>query len=493
MSLKDINFGSSDGQHESKEQNFSEMFYEDGGHYTKLTDSRKYLIIGRKGTGKTTLAAYAHLQAQKAKGHISKQLFANDFIQKKLLSFSQNEINREENSLFWEYVFLLDIGQSLVDFYSKLRFYSPTKYFTQKEVIELKSLIENEHLRIENLVSNNGYETKNSGGIKVSAKPSVNLNSSCSVNESETITKIRSKYYEIIPRLTELTFNLLKKSKQSLSLYYDDMDQFEESISYDYFQSLMKNMIYSADRLNSDLWEFNSSKICLVLRKDIVDSLQHQANNLNKLVTDSGIEISWFDNVRSEPSEHPLMQMVLHKIKKSDDKFSQADLKEIYDEMFEPSVFGFLMDRSFGRPRDIIQYLNLCKNNFQESEKITIPLLKKVEQSYSEWFYNEILNELAISEHKDDIEEVFKVITKRGYPTFKFNKLDLFINSSPEYSIDKVKLFKVLSVMREYSILGTVKKRTIFDFTYRTGYSVPISEITNFVVHKGLRKYLNLP
>lgn len=37
--------------------------------------------------------------------------------------------------------------------------------------------------------------------------------------------------------------------------------------------------------------------------------------------------------------------------------------------MFEPSVFGFLMDRSFGRPRDIIQYLNLCKNNFQESEK----------------------------------------------------------------------------------------------------------------------------
>ncbi|XHB95878.1 hypothetical protein AAFF39_03605 [Lactococcus garvieae] len=52
MKLKDINFGSSDGQNEAKEQNFSEMFYEDGGHYTELRDTRKYIVVGRKGTGK---------------------------------------------------------------------------------------------------------------------------------------------------------------------------------------------------------------------------------------------------------------------------------------------------------------------------------------------------------------------------------------------------------------------------------------------------------
>ena len=492
MKLKDINFGSSDGQHEAKEPNFSEMFYEDGGHYTELRDTRKYIVVGRKGTGKTTLAAYAFLQASKNKNHLSKQLFANDFIQKKLLSFAQNEINREENSLFWEYVFLLDIGQTLIDFYNELPFYSPMKFINKKTFAELNEILEQEHLRIESLVSSSGYESSISGGAIAGAKSSLSFDSKVSAKESDTVTKIRSKYYEVLPKLRKMTLDLLIKSKQSLVLFYDDMDQFEESIPYDYFLSLMKNMIYSADRLNGVISEHNNSKICLILRKDIVDALQHQANNLNKQITDSGIEIHWFNTVK-EPSEHPLMQMVLHKIKNSGTQYKETELKEIYSEMFDGGTFGFLMERGFGRPRDIIQYLNLCKKAFPDSEKITIDLLKKVEQTYSEWFFNELLNELAISEAKDDIEEIFKVITKRGYPTFKFKKLKSFINENPEYSIEDVKLFEVLSIMREYSILGIVQKGKIFDFKYRTGYSVQISEFSKFVVHRGLRKYLNLP
>ncbi|XHB95877.1 hypothetical protein AAFF39_03600 [Lactococcus garvieae] len=202
-------------------------------------------------------------------------------------------------------------------------------------------------MRIESLVSSSGYESSISGGAIAGAKSSVSFDGKVSTKESDTITKIRSKYYEILPKLRKMTLDLLMKSKQSLVLFYDDMDQFEESIPYDYFMSLMKNMIYSADRLNGVISEYNNSKICLILRKDIVDALQHQTNNLNKQITDSGIEIHWFNTVK-EPSEHPLMQMVLHKIKNSGMQYKGTELKEIYTEMFDGGTFGFLMERGLG-------------------------------------------------------------------------------------------------------------------------------------------------
>lgn len=490
MKVKDIYFGSSDGLHESKEENFSEMFYEKGGHFDKLKSTRKFIIIGRKGTGKTTLSSYFCVKTNGLNNNLTKQVFANDFIQKKLLNFAQNEINREENSLFWEYVFLLDLGIVLIDYYENLPLYKIKKYLNRKNVKKLAALINGEKLKIEGVVSNTKIENSLSNVVTLKSKPSSEFGDKTTFSESESITKRRSNYYEVIPELEAIVFKLLKQSRQSVTIFYDDMDQFEESINLEYFLSLMKNMIYSAGILNNKLNECNDSKICLVLREDIIDLLHKEANNLNKQITDSGIKISWFDNKAIEPKDHPLMQMVLHKIKKSDKNLDDKSLQVIYDNMFERKVFTFLMDRSFGRPRDIITYLNFYKEDFPEDEKITVNHLMKVEQKYSKWFFDELLNELALSDKKEFILEICQIIARRGYSTFTYGQMTRFIAENEKYQ-DIDNLLEVLSIMREYSILGIKIKRK-YDFTHRTGFSTSVDKNSKFVVHRALMKCLNL-
>lgn len=492
MKLKDVEFGKSDGAKEAMHPNFSEMFYGEGGHFDALSNSDKYLIIGRKGTGKTTLSSYAHQIFTKDKNYLSKQCFANDFIEKKLLNFADDEINREENSLFWEYVFLLQIGETILDYYNGLPLYSPFRIFQYNSISRLKEMIDSEQSRIESVVTNSTYEQGASIGASVGSRVKVNTGMTSKNSDSESITKRRAKYYEQLPELKRLVLLLLKKSNKRIVIFYDDMDQFEEDIDHDYFMSLMKNMIYSADKLNTVLASYNKSKICLVLRKDIIDYLQHITNNLNKQITDSGIEIRWFNTGYKESHEHPLMKMILHKIKNSNkEEFATMSLADIDKQMFEKDVFEFLMKRGFGRPRDIVSYLNFYKESFPEVEKISINNLVAIEQTYSKWFNDELLNELAISEDQEILKKILEIVSKRGMVTFTVDKLRQFAAKEVEDS-DMPNLLVNLNKMRDYSILGVQLSNGHVDFAYRLGYSPSIDTKTKFRVHQGLKKYLNL-
>lgn len=489
MKLKEVTFGKSDGFNESLEPNFSEMFYEATGSYENLLNTRNYIITGRKGTGKTTLASFYKFKADKTKNVLCSQRFADDFNQKKLINFAQDDINRNEASLFWEYVFLLDLGLDILKYYKKNWCLSINKVRRKEKVKELESILKNEQTRIDMITSSISSGNEVSSGLSASKSPSVSINGKSTYTSSETLSKRRAKYYENLPHLKELVFYLLEKSNQKVVLFYDDMDQLEENMDISSFKSLMKHMIYSADKLNHELYSSKCSKICLVFREDIIEMMNAEANNLNKQITDSMIEISWFDTAYSEPWEHPLMQMILHKINKSKPNDSK-ELKTIYSEMFDRNVFDFLMDRSFGRPRDLIQYLNIYKNAFPDDEKVRIKKLLKIEQKYSKWFYNEILNELAISKDKQEISQVIDIISARGYVSFTEQQLVAYINSTSFENIHN--LSEVLRVMTNNSILGLKINGKNSVFAYRTGYPTKAEHNSKFIVNKGIRKFLSL-
>ncbi len=184
--------------------------------------------------------------------------------------------------------------------------------------------------------------------------------------------------------------------------------------------------------------------------------------------------------------------MILHKIKNSNKvEFENVTLLEIHKKMFEKDVFEFLMKRSFGRPRDIVAYLNLYKESYPDAEIITIDNLLKIEQNYSKWFNDELLNELKISEEQLSIKKVLEVVSKRGFMTFTLDKLTKFAEETIE-DYDMPGLIDNLKIMRDYSILGVKLKNGNIDFTYRLGYSPSVDAKTKFIVHQGIKKYLNL-
>ena len=57
--LKDIDLGSIDGDYESKNVHFEDYFYNRHTDYDLIKNEKnKFLIIGRKGSGKTYLSKY---------------------------------------------------------------------------------------------------------------------------------------------------------------------------------------------------------------------------------------------------------------------------------------------------------------------------------------------------------------------------------------------------------------------------------------------------
>ncbi len=487
MRIRDMNFGKSDGYTESMEPNFSELFYDKEGLYGSLVKGNKYLIMGRKGTGKTTLAAY-YCHNNNDKKQVSKQLFSNDYIQKKLDNFAENEINSQENSLFWEYIYLLDIGEQISEFFDSLNWYNIKRFLYKGDVSELKSLIKKEHYKIDGIVTEYNVQIDSNMDVRIGSKIGSGIAKRRSLIEKESISKKREKYYETLPQLKKVIFNLIKRMDLKITIFYDDMDQLEESMELTAFKRLIKNMVYTADKLNKEFCKFTTSRVCLVIREDIIDMLHHEANNLNKQISDCGIKIDWF--LSEYTSSNPLVRMVLHKIKKSGNEFEYFTPDEIYSEVFDKGVPKYLIERSFGRPRDIIMFLNIYKDNFPNEVKITIDNLMRVEQDYSKWFYDELLNEIAISENKENIKLVLNYISNRGYSQFTYQKLSDYISREDNEPIDN--LLDILTVMRDYGIIGVVNKNKKIDFTYRKGLSTNINKNTKFILHRGLYKYLNM-
>ncbi|HEM5036238.1 TPA: hypothetical protein U1250_000445 [Streptococcus suis] len=490
MKINEINFGNSDGQLEAAEENFTDLFYKRP-DYEYLKDSKCFLIIGRKGTGKTILSAYFVNQSKNYKEYIVNQKFPNDFKQKKLISFAQDDINRDDLSLFWEYVFYLDMAEGILDKINQISWCKIKKFRKLSKVKELTNIVHNEQYKIEKIVNGEYTEHSLSQKFSLSATSSVNSGLAEKTGNNIEITKTKSKYYENLSQLKKLVKELLSFYKYRIVLFYDDMEKFEEEMGLQKFISLMNNMIYVADIINKEISLLNNSKICLVVREDIINILQSETGNLNKQVTDLAIRINWFAEQYSAAYEHPLMQMVLNKIRNSSSEFNNKDSKYIYDSMFESKAFEYLMDRGFGRPRDLIVFLNMYKKRFGETTKLTLENFRSIEQEYSSWLNDELMNEISISDDKKDIMFMMDVISRRGYASFTIDKICNFMEEQEISYESKEKISRIIEKMRELDIIGIRNKKKV-QFNYRLGKKQSTNNHSTFIVHRGFKKYLNL-
>ena len=118
-----IDFGKNDGKNEAEKENFIELFYNGNNNYEKLNKDDCFIITGYKGSGKTLLANYFSKNKSRDKGTCIDNLSAVDFMEQKLLSFSENIIGKEELTIFWKYVYLRNIGKIICKNVYKTTFY----------------------------------------------------------------------------------------------------------------------------------------------------------------------------------------------------------------------------------------------------------------------------------------------------------------------------------------------------------------------------------
>ncbi|MEZ7792172.1 P-loop ATPase, Sll1717 family [Niallia circulans] len=500
--LSKLYIGNIDGEQESSRDNFEQLFYTKNSKFDEIMQPEKFIISGRKGTGKTILANYIVKKTNNNKNYYSRVFKKEDFKLQKLIDLEYREFQEEERSLFWKWFFLLQIGQVLV---KEKKYSNKVPFLAEKK---LKKFISTKYPDdIFKLVDFNKSQSKKSTLKTAFKTKGKQLDAGAEDTTSSSKNYGQKQYYELLSQLKKLVFDCLKK-KSEVVLIYDDLDEIEERVSESpNYYKLLKSMLETIKELNIEFSKLKktSTKIIVLLRSDIIDEIHKHSSNSNKLTTEGEVKLYWIAKNYKSPADHPLMEMVLYKIQKSVPEYSGVDKNTLYKLLFpknlyDKEIIDYLLNYSFGRPRDIIQYLNLIIKSNPEATHFEPNFFKECSQTYSKWFYNELENEISIHENKNSILEGVKLLNDIKKLNLNLQKIEDHYNQNSDDYPNITNLKQTMVQLYKFGVVGnswrhgkTKKGKPVYHFSW--GYRDDASNDPNFsqtfVVHYGLRKYFS--
>ncbi|EHE4683224.1 hypothetical protein J0D16_002831, partial [Listeria monocytogenes] len=430
------------------------------GNVKKILTGDEFIILGLKGTGKTILSKYVESNLKNNRNYHTKVIYTDTFLELKLKDFYDKDISDQELSLFWKWTFLYSIAEVLKEGYKKNRF-NYLKLGPYKKLC--KFLRDND---IDNVVKIKESSKNSNTNIGVKASSLQNASVSSSINEGQSTSFIRKSYHEKIRELEDLVFACLKNF--SIFIFFEDIDEFQSKLfrgatDNENFSFLILSMLEEVKKLNGKMRDCNpnKSKINVLLRDDLIDNIHKYSSNSNKLTAAYTTRLSWISKAHN-PWEHPLSEMLLKKIKSESMYYSSKSNKDVYNELFPDRIYRktaikFFLENSFGRPRDVIEYLNLIKTEFPNEKAFKAKMITEILPSFSDYFYRELQNEIRIQEDNLLIHSGLAFLEEFNRSTFYYNDLfDFYRENKSQYMdiSDEGVLKEMLHALYRMNVIG---------------------------------------
>lgn len=527
VKLNDLFVGNADGDIESKKELFRDMFYKENKKYDEINNNwYKFIISGPKGSGKTILGQYIK-KVYEDDGIQCKILKSDSIALSKLINIGKDSLDKSEIILFYKWFILVEISKIVLekklspkDIEPKLlkRFHKKNRgsYKKYSESYDNLKKIYKDRFPSGNYESNSistldqissilgGNIENGSSNIKVSTKSELQ-----SIKKEEKVS-ILKPYFKIISEFEDSLFNCLKYHKVVLIL--DDIDEMKVKLDYDEdIRLFLEQLILVLKDINSVIKEKNLSpnKIILLLRSDILDTLNKYSSNLNKIIADIQVNLYWLDKDNAYPENHMLMDMIFNKIRLSCDEYKNLSNKEIYSKLFPYPINGktainYLLDFSFGRPRDIIFYLSTIQKRFPNNDCFPPTAFIQCESEYSNLLKNEVLNELALHFDINYVEDLFRLLRDFNKLSFYYKDIKKFYESNEENYTYITDIKKSISDLYTFGIIGNSHKVNYTDkddkeyseisysWAYRRDGDGKINYNQQLSIHYGLRCSLGL-
>ena len=514
IKLKDISVGLADGLKESENVKFEDLFYTGNNKYATLKNNQnKFIISGKKGTGKTILAKYFEKEQCKV-NHPTITLTKREFILQSYIEKGSFELSNYDYGLFVEYVMLVEIAKQLVKNKRKLYFSSKFYRFLYiKKKLDFLNRIIDERVSIDNFILEN-YSTDD---IK---ENEINLNAKVAPIRDKSYVdagikdftgkKLQKKYkknpyYNLLDKLGDTCVCLMKIC--NINIIFDDLDEMDDNIdgNRDLIQLLI-TFIECASNLNNEFVKngVSDSRIIVLIRSDILRVLNSYSSNLNKILSDSELKLNWIKKTR-DGSVHPLMDLIITKIRNSNNYLKDKTYNEVLKQFFPCKINGIpivdhMLNWSFGRPRDFINMLNVIKDNYPNETRFKEEFFKDTQQEYSLIFTNELRNELSLHYDIKIVNECFKIIHFNGLKVFTLDDISKVLLNYSEELITFKNAKHFIDFAYEYGIIGNIwerkgnteqkRKKYNFSWKYREdGFDKPDYN-RKFYVHLALRNSL---
>ncbi len=475
MLLKDYVFGYADADTEfsNNPELFKDAFYDPNFYIDELIDGYRFLLVGRKGIGKTAYASkLRQISNDNEKPIDTTYIHLNeiDFSQFKKIADNKYRGTQKYQKI-WDWIIGIEILKYLV-----------------KNNYELEN---NVRIIIKILNSNNIYLTEElPQSIRKISKKYAKFNINPielgieGVNESTSLD-----IYEFVEKIFDaLSYQFINKK---LFIIFDGLDDLLR------FKIEKSDMIAGLIRASSYTNKFLTMKkinckVLLLIRDDILSSIVDP--DLNKIKRDSSINLRW--------DEEKIKELVNLRISNC------SNNKENWYSIFPKNIrnidsFDYILDFTLLRPRDILQFLNQAKQMYKMKDKLSYSETHMVLKQYSlTYFMDEIKDELSGFVDDKFIHSINEIFQKIGESDFKYNDFKNIINEIIGDEDDDL-IWDFLQRLIHCSAIGQISFRNYYDKKLKKNmqknvmeffYKYPnmvISKKNKFHIHRALYQALH--
>lgn len=449
----------------------------------EIADGDKFLVLGRKGSGKTALFRYFNEKKQDNIVSIALNLRGYPWaMHAKRADSDVDESERYEAS--WKYLIVLEFA----------RLVAQNLTGASKWTDEAKNLLE--------------FFKLNYGGINVNLgdflRPPKLALSKASFEPQllgaklGAITLERGTHEGGLARELNLLTDLILKNATYLSkregidkvlIHFDELDQ--GMTKFDFArQQMLTGLVLASRAVNREAASDSVQlKSVIYLRTDLWNQINF--SDKNKITNTATLDISW--------SEDSLLRVINSRVR----SFENFDWDDLHDSALmrgRQKKFSYIVARTFLRPRDVISFLNILlsktKERLNSTGGPTLFTNKDIVDSrreYSTYLRLELQDEIA--PHWNEWEDALKAISKIGLLSFARSS---FEREYPNFkSVSNTRNFDhALEVLYEYSVLGAYRASGYGGKKWVFRYSEPgeawDSSGSTFKVHLGLKEHLAL-
>lgn len=521
--IKDLNFGFHDGSAFLARKNkelLKDIFVEIE-DVARICEEHIYYLIGEKGTGKTTYAAY--LSNSTYHQTIGTKTFS---IKSSITSISETEYDKfitlkKENHLhlsgyqsIWKVVLLLIIAGKIIENEGQ-GIFSFAKFLKLKHIIDefYKKAFSPE---ISTAIS---FVEKSKASIGITAKY-LKGDVSHSASESSSHDSFQTDLLYLEKTFKDCIQSL--KLNNHLILFIDGIDVRPESISYDDYLECIKGLAHAMWSLNSNFFgnikdSKGRLKVVLLLRPDIFNSLNLQ--NASSKLNDNAVIFNWeatYENYQRSQLFHLAEKLLSHNQKRKptniwDVYFPYTVKRQDTPNSGEDSSFIPFLRNSFYRPRDIVaqlSYLQQCAIRRDKEAQYFV-------ESDSSHDFMRLYSEYALGQVKDYLKFYFSDAEYESFISFfphlkglaKFTYSD-FAKAYELYAKENNNLPKPLATEHDFlqflydlNVIGYYEYVEGRDAPFiRWGFrektfahmSPKVMLDSTYIIHNGLLKALNL-
>lgn len=473
--------------------------YEDYHGLSEALSAEKFMVVGRKGSGKSAFGSYIHARSLEEPNLHCKFIRKSDINLERIIQIGVDAGAAVDAESFFKWI----IYTSVLSLFAKTetvehkKEYDDLRRFLEKN----RGYIEVNELETKQLISKHGFDVSIDYLKRfVSAK----------LNRSIEAKSERASYYKILPHLEDLVVKILSSGDcinngNFFSIFFDDLDV-DFRVADEKSMANLIALIRACRHINNDIFSKNSlpAKVVLFIRDDIERQIVHGEGYADsaKIFASYATRIDWYEEEYAgrpdQENELSLKRFINRRIKYVLEKIgAKVDLEDPWNSLIEPdqrydtTSFKHVVNQTLFRPRDLLLFFLPL-----ERERKRIPLeykdVRGLEDAYSAELAKEMRNELSAKYSPAEIESIFKILGQMSSNQNSQERVLSIVRSN----ISGKNPAEVVKDLFEASLIGVVNYKGWYYFKCRESEAkrgrLIIEPGHDLVVQYGIRPYLQL-